>query len=352
MKCRKMKQAYGYLLAAAVALSGMAIMHTQAAGMIDLKKTCSLTVSVQLDETEEGNKEYLEDLKEMSIPVSVYRVANVDETGRKFTGEGKFAGMDFSKVGPDTTAADWESLAEQAKALAENQMTETEDPEEDGGDVTELKLGTVPVTVDELKPGLYLVLPETSYNQEHSREYSFAPSLAALPSSDYTLEGTGSDEWNYNITMGLKLSVEPLLGKLNITKNLKNYNATLGKATFVFQIVGKNENGAIKYEEVESLTFSEPGSQTITLEGIPAGLTVTVTEIYSGASYQVEGSNEAVDVIVSDQEVSLGNRTEASVEFTNSYDGGNRGGYGVTNHFESEGDGGWTWENPTAGFQE
>ena len=50
-------------------------------------------------------------------------------------------------------------------------------------------------------------------------------------------------------------------------------------------------------------------------------------------------------VILSDGLV--GDGEPASVSFKNSYDGGNRGGYGVTNHFESDGKNGWTWENPT-----
>jgi hypothetical protein len=40
------------------------------------------------------------------------------------------------------------------------------------------------------------------------------------------------------------------------------------------------------------------------------------------------------------------------VTFANEYGGGNRGGYGVTNHFDSDGEGGWTWNNPTTPAEE
>ena len=78
----------------------------------------------------------------------------------------------------------------------------------------------------------------------------------------------------------------------------------------------------------------------------PAGLTVKVTEVYSGASYELVDSPEKDALIWSDAAVASGEHSEASVSFTNRYGGGNRGGYGVTNHFDSDGSGGWTWVNP------
>ncbi len=95
------------------------------------------------------------------------------------------------------------------------------------------------------------------------------------------------------------------------------------------------------------MTFASAGSKTLTIDQIPAGLSVTVTEVYSGASYTVSGSGEETVLIVSDAAAGADAAQEASVVFTNRYNGGNRGGYGVTNRFESDGNGGWTWNNPT-----
>ena len=200
-----------------------------------------------------------------------------------------------------------------------------------------------------LLPGMYLVVPEASYNPDYTVLYEFSPYLTALPGSSYTSEGTGSDEWVYDTVIGLKPEAIPQFGKLNIRKTLENFNETLGKTTFVFRIIGKDKDGVIKYDEVESMTFSKAGSDTVTLEHIPAGLTLTVTEIYSGASYTVVGSKEGTAVVWSDAAVEAGAGSVAQVSFTNRYDGGNRGGYGVTNRFQSDGDGGWIWEDPTAG---
>ncbi|MCI8993473.1 MAG: hypothetical protein HFG80_12250 [Eubacterium sp.] len=350
-KSNSVKKGYALVLAALLALPCFGLLQTQAAGRIDTSRECSLTVSVEVSENTGGNEAYLEDFNRMSIPVSVYRVADVDATGQKFTPTAPFAGtggLDMSKIeqGPSgMTAADWQELSLQAENIRRK-----ENPEAAGTAVIRKDDGSTAAAqgkITGLTPGLYLVVPAPTGNPDYTVQYTFAPYLTALPSSDYTISGAGSDEWIYDTTIGLKPDAEPLYGKLNIIKTLQNYNESLGQATFVFQITGVDKNGVTKYEEVESMTFSAAGSNTVTLERIPAGLTVTVTEVYSGASYTIEGSDTDTALIWSDLAVEAGVGQEASVEFANRYDGGNRSGYGVTNHFASDGNGGWIWENPT-----
>lgn len=366
MKIRRIvKTRCAFALAAAVLLTGLGILRTQAAGSIETDRDCSLTVSVEISGADGSNEAYLDDFNQMVIPVSVYKVATVDKTGQKFTGLDPFNGLDFSIIGPETTAADWQELAREAEAILQSKI-ESENPPDKAGyteimktenstaeestaedSTAEDNTAAAPGEIKGLTPGMYLVVPQAVDSPDHSVKYTFTPYLTALPSSDYTLTGTGSDTWDYDITIGLKPNVTPLYGKLNITKNLEDYNSTLGRATFVFQITGVDKNGVTKYEEVESIDFTAPGSKTITLENIPAGLNVTVTEVYSGASYQIVGDDEQTVMVVSDEAVTLGGQEEASVSFTNRYDGGNRTGYGVNNRFESDGQGGWIWENPT-----
>lgn len=343
---------YALVLAALLALPCLGgLLQTQAAGRIDTDRECSLTVSVEISESIGGNDAYLEDFNQMSIPVSVYKVADVDATGQKFTPIAPFAGADgldmskMEKEPSEMTAADWQELSEQAENIRQK-----ENPEAAGTTTVqhgEGAAGTAQGTVAGLKPGLYLVVADSVSNPDYTVQYTFTPYLTALPSSDYTLSGEGNDEWVYDTTIGLKPDAEPLYGKLNIVKTLQNYNESLGQTTFVFQITGVDKNGVIRYEEVESMTFSAAGSNMVTLEQIPAGLTVTVKEVYSGASYTIEGSDVNTALIWSDLAVEAGIGQEASVEFSNRYDGGNRSGYGVTNHFASDGNGGWVWENPT-----
>lgn len=341
---------YALVLAALLALPCLGLLQTQAAGRIDTGRECSLTVSVEISESIGGNEAYLEDFNQMSIPVSVYKVADVDATGQKYTPTAPFSGtngLDLSKIEEDPagmTAADWQELSVQAENIRQK-----EKPAAAGTATTQRAEGTTAAqgTIAGLTPGLYLVVSDPVSNPDYTVQYTFTPYLTALPSSEYTLSGEGSDEWNYDTTIGLKPDAEPLYGKLNIIKTLQDYNETLGQTTFVFQITGVDKNGVTKYEEVESMTFSAAGSNTVTLERIPAGLTVTVKEVYSGASYTIEGSDVNTALIWSDVAVEAGAGQEASVQFTNRYGGGNRGGYGVTNHFASDGKGGWIWENPT-----
>lgn len=341
---RRLKRRCILALAALLALPCAGLMRTQAAKGIDLNQECTLTVSADVGDT----GMYMEDFNRMEIPVSAYRVADVDITGQRFTPVQAFSEMSFSKINEhpeEVSAADWQELSGQADEICKKASLTT--------DWTTTLVCTDEISgvakgeITGLMPGLYLIAADAVYNPEYTAQYQFTPYLTALPSSQYTLEGAGSDEWMYEVTVGLKPEAVPQYGKLNITKILRNYNETLGRTTFVFHIVGTDRYGVTQYEEVESMTYTAAGSNTITLEHIPAGLNVTVTEVYSGASYTIEGSSSDTALVWSEAAINAGAAQEASVTFTNSYDGGNRGGYGVTNHFESDGNGGWTWENPT-----
>lgn len=333
---KRFRRGCALALAVLLGLSGLVQIRTQAATGIETGRLCTLTVSV-------ADSEYKEDFNEMKIPVSLYRVADVDVSGRYAPVE-PFKGMDFSSLGSETKAEDWTVLAEEAvKCLEGTEVPAVQTKEAAAAEGSTEAAGAV---FEDLATGLYLVVPEAAYNKDYTVRYLFTPYLTALPSSEYTLTGAGSDEWNYDTVIGLKAEGEPQYGRLNITKVLSNYNETLGRTSFVFQVEGRDETGALVYSNVISTTHEGAGSETVTLGQIPAGLTVKVTEVYSGASYELVDSLEKDALVWSDAAVVSGEHSEASVSFTNRYGGGNRGGYGVTNHFDSDGSGGWTWVNP------
>lgn len=338
---KRVRTGYALALAGILALPGLSLLTTQAAGAIDTGAKCSLTVTVE-------ESEYAKDFNDMSIPVAVYKVADVDSVG-KYTAARAFAGMDFSKISSTTTAEEWMELGKQAEEI----RVKAEPAPEPSGEVTVQKEAgsTEPAkgTIRDLATGMYLVVPAETYNKDYTVKYVFNPYLTALPGNPYASSGgEGSDEWDYNPVIGLKAEGEPQTGKLIITKTLENYNETLGKTSFVFEITGRDSAGNLVYSNVVSTTHEGPGDQSVTLEGLPAGITVTVKEVYEGASYELD-SPKVVDGILiwSDVAVDAGLGETASVTFRNKYDGGNRGGYGVTNQFDSDGNGGWTWEPPT-----
>lgn len=111
-------------------------------------------------------------------------------------------------------------------------------------------------------------------------------------------------------------------------------NATSGdKATFVFQIDITKADGTTQ-SKVEALTFDAAGKQSAKITGLPAGAQVKVTEVYSGASYELTSMNGVQTTITANDEYSAADAPTAEVSFINETDGRTNGGYGVVNHFE------------------
>lgn len=332
---RSMKSGCALAMAALLALPCLNLMQARAAGPVIQDQECKLTISV--DDALLGEDASAEDLAKMTIPVDLYKVADVDVSG-VFTSTEVFKDIDFNVImDGDTNAATWEELAAKtAEKLTEVKPTAT-------GTIDK---GT-PAVFEGLRAGMYLVAPQDTFNADYSMKYVFTPYLTALPSSEYTLNGAGSDEWIYDRTISLKGEAEQQFGKLTIQKTLNNYNTSLGQMTCVFEIEGRDASGNVEYSDVVSITLGSADTSSITIENIPAGLNVTVTEVYAGGSYEVVGDNVKTAVIVSDAGVEEGN-AQASVDFANQYNGGNRGGYGVTNEFSIGEDGEWNWTDPTA----
>lgn len=322
---RRVKTGCALALAALLALPCVNLMQTRAAGPVIENEKCTLTIKAG-----EGLFGADEQVKE-GIPVKLYKVADVDVSGT-FTSAGIFSDMDFNvSMDAENRADEWSSLAEKAVKKLEGAKDE---PAAAQGVVYKDKSAVI----GGLGVGMYLAAPQDTFNDDMTVKYVFTPYLTALPSSEYTLTGTGSDEWEYERTITLKGEREPQFGGLTIIKKLDDYNKTLGRVTCVFEIEGTDKNGKV-YSNVASITHEGPGDASVTIDNIPAGLEVTVREIYSGASYTLSSDQEVTATIVSGE-------NPVSVNFSNRYDGGNRGGYGVTNHFEVK-DGEWLWENPT-----
>lgn len=293
--------------------------------------------------TEKGSIEFnldgvsYDEVKGLEIAVDLYKIATVDKVGNYTAVDGYTLG----EINDKTSAEAWQKMAADAMAIIETNDIEPTD----SADVTD--------GFDGLDLGLYLVVANNAKSDTY--EYSFIPYLISLPNNYYynpdeAPDGLQTpDEWVYNVTTSLKPERTDRYGDLVIEKDLKSFNATVGGATFVFQVEAVKDYSAVGgekdvkvYSDVVALTFDAAGKQSLTIEKIPAGAVVTVTEIYKGGSYKVTGSdkfetvilaNEAYDQVVEEttEEVET-----ATVTFVNDYDGSLNGGTGVVNHFEAK----------------
>ena len=331
MMNKRLKQGSTFLLAVALTFPLLTLPGAKAANAIDTDAECSIEFDIS------GNSS---ELLSASIPVNLYKVASVDVSGN-YTATGTFAKLDLSSVSADnldTAAATWSERAAEAKKLLKDDTEPT----------TTVTLTQGRGTATGLNTGLYLVdTPEvvtTNYT------YTFTPYLVSLPTNNYY--SNGNDDWIYDLTkeynsaVGLKPEEHARYGDLKINKTLAHHNATTGKkATFVFKIEitplkGKTET------RIESLDFEAAGDSSVTITKIPAGATVKVTEVYSGASYKLISENDQETTIVATDKDAKGD--PASVSFTNDVDDNMDGGYGVRNNFKLDENGQYQYTEPAA----
>ena len=336
MMNKRLKQGSTFLLAVALTFPLLTLPGAKAANAIDTDAECSIQFDIG------GNSS---ELLSASIPVNLYKVASVDVSGN-YTATGTFAKLDLSSVSADnldTAAATWSERAAEAKKLLKDDTEPT----------TTVTLTQGRGTATGLKTGLYLV--DTPKVITPNYTYTFTPYLVSLPTNNYYNGKDESDNWIYDLTkemnsaVGLKPEEHVRYGDLVISKKLENHNATFGdKATFVFQIdiTTLDEKTETRIEE---LTFSAAGSDSVTIKKIPAGSKVVVTEIYSGASYELASAkSQKTDIIANPEKETEVEFKPAEVSFINKHDGRTNGGYGVKNNFKLDENGQYQYTKPAA----
>ena len=149
-----------------------------------------------------------------------------------------------------------------------------------------------------------------------AKQYIFAPILVTVPNRGLTDLGTGvidasefeysieagntanRNEWDANeIAIDLKIGWKDLLTKFQINKNLVKYETMSNRtdpAVFVFRIDAVDKKGKNVFSDVRSISLTaatgEAGSEPITIDNVPVGATVTVSEDYPGADYKCIGA--------------------------------------------------------------
>ncbi len=205
---------------------------------------------------------------------------------------------------------------------------------------------------DALPAGLYLAVPVKTgeapkADEENSGNvtvttnewvYTFAPMLYSIPTKvkEDGSRGTAFDfgPWIPNDTTTAveiitKAGRDFNYGKIAIEKKLLTYE-TKDNPIFVYDVIAK-KNGVTVYSNVVSMNFKEAGQQTVEVDKIPVGATVTVTEVYSGHSYEIKGGENPQDVTAA-LEIS----DENTAAFSNDYDHTFHGGGGIENRFTKE----------------
>ena len=325
---KRIKTAGALTLAAITVLSAAGLSSVYGALGVETDRKCSLTFT--LDDTE------FAELRDLEIPVDVYKVADItEEAVYDTTNYTDFADLELEKVSSTTTAEEWAKMAEKAMETVENKGIKPTEKVK----VTKPEGATKSTgVIRDLETGMYLVQAETVQSNEYT--YDFTPYLVSLPNNYYSKENS-DDTWVYDVTTGMKPQQTQRYGDLEIVKDLTEYNASLKDALFVFQVEG-TRNGKQVYSDVVSIKFNQAGEKSVLVKHLPAGTVVTVKEVYAGGSYS-NTSGETQEAVIAAEGVT---DNPASVSFTNTYNGKLIPGTGIVNHFEKK-NGEWDWEQQT-----
>ena len=315
-----------------------------AADKVDLTSACSLTVG----SSSSTDKDFIEDIAKANVLMDIYLVADAVEKkgyeGYVFDVKDTYANTVTIPDNVDTKT--WSDLAKVAAGVVENAYKA-------GNAIAPDKTIKAGETATNLSAGLYLVIARgdgiTDYFEEKTDEqgntgtytvattdvykYFFAPEFVALPTKEPDENGeiksSNPTPWLYTAQVFMKPLRELRYGDLKIVKDLLTFEDS-EPAYFVFDVeatIGEGAEQKNVYSNVFTLEFTAAGEEYLLIEKqIPIGANVTVTEVYSGATYDLTSALTQNTVIVANDLV--------EVRFTNDYNE-NRKHYGaITNHFD------------------
>ena len=302
--------------------------RVQAADPVDLTHSCNLTLyTSDFPESFTGNMDELSG--------KLYRIADVTRYGT-YHSLPAYDGIVLPEapIGKDR-ADSWLAAAEEAMV-----QINANQPEPDGEFTLQWEqTGKLSGSTRKLLPGMYLIVPENGNSELFTCR--FQPFLVALPGNLFRQTGAGEDKWIYDVEAALKPKWERKNGSLLIRKKLEGFCSMYEDASFVFLVEGKNAAGAMVYSNVVSIRLDKAGTQEALLKDIPAGLTVSVKEVYAGGAYTLVSEGEITMEIPPDD----GANAPAAVEFVNRWDGGLTPGTAAVNRFyRVDGSANWAWE--------
>ena len=195
--------------------------------------------------------------------------------------------------------------------------------------------------------------------ESDTKMFYFTPFLVAVPNKlspidkDSKITTTDANPWVPDVTVYLKPSSKPLYGSLVINKVVQELNDRhigsnpITPVTAVFRITGwkSSEKKADEkvYSNVASITI--PTGSPVTVDHIPVGTYVEVTEEYTGAGYKrvlADGEETILHAVIPGPDESP---AEATFTFKDTYDDELKKGYGIMNTFTKTETDNWSWKN-------
>lgn len=333
-------------------------------------KDGSLTVNVN-----DGSAKYLDSIlknkPDSKIVYDLYQVATLNENKIK-QGDSEFetfyfdVNKDFdtlvSSVDIDKAikeAKDQKAYQELAKACLGDMFGG------EGATVTKLASGTEYelIQTQTIKPGMYLLvargtgdcvttlkkvaggsknteknstledaLPEsyaTSIKIDGT-EFICSPILFTLPYKKADGASVNDETaWTFDRALTLKMEANRKTGSIVIDKTLVGFSEGEEDATCVFRVTvyDSEAKSNVTSDTVYALKFTEEGHESLTVDGIPYGSYVEVTEEYSGGAYKVDK--------VTDSKVLVEGDEKPVFAFTNTVTH-DKGGGGLVNYFSYE----------------
>lgn len=323
------------LCVTAVACAAMTVPAMQAKAE---QPDCTITFHLDIagtsyDTNQKEVRDYLETHPDTKLDIHLHKVASLGADGH-YVLEDDYKDVpglqDVHLVDGYTKASTWESYAEAAMGISGTDAMRGKATKQSAG-YADLSGDGCRVTV----PGGGLYLADIGTMDAGDCFYDFKAYLIAVPG--WNEDGTRL----YDVTAGMKPYRVDKNGRLVITKTLEECRVETAGSTFVFEVTVK-QGDKIVYNDVHSIVFDEHGSKSIEITGLPANSVATVTEIYSGSSYQIATGDDPTKT------VTIPADGVANAAFKNDYnDNAVRNGASAVNHMtvtSESGNVGLKWE--------
>lgn len=336
-------------IAVVLAATSFGVYQAQAAGKVDTD--ADVTITANVSEQEAFYKNYSKYNGKYDVEIKLYKLASVDESGQ--IGKCNLTGVDLTAL-----SANKVTVADVKSKIVNPAVTAVDGKDADATITVDMTTKTGSVTIKK-GAGVYLYVPQVVKDDRYT--YKFTPYIIMVPNSEY-ITGVeedaavrqGKDTWTMNegetayiASFNLKAEAEQRLGDLEINKKLNTFDKSLGTATFVYRVDAKIGEEVV-FSNVYTMNFNGAETHKITVKDIPAISEVTVTEVYSGASYEIDNvANQTKTAIVYPRDMveEKEDINTASVSFINDFNNHLQiGGVSVVNEFTHAKDGKLEWK--------